>query len=656
MAKQNKKNNKVTFFVVLSVLVILGFAAYTFVCINDIHFDNNQDKFVIMSTTDVHGKSWDKKLETNTDEPNNLLCASTGVSQIRSQYPGRDLLLDNGDFYQGTVFSTLPLFEQFIGKTNILNPTAYCMKHMKYDAFNLGNHEFNWPIDTLSQYFFYLSDTSQLVCANIYYPGNNERVFKPYTTKTINVGGNDIKIGIIGLENIDVPRWDDIENYNNYSFNSADNPNGDISIEIEKVQQEMAAKGENCDFTIVMYHSGFFGEGSTQSSDFENYEQKLEAKLNDPISIYHNSESQGYRAVRNSKGIDMFVLGHDHQKLYSNTSYKNADGKDVLVVNGAKEDITKTVFKVENNDFGKPKISLDTSENVPFSNFVTDFHLKSILQPYAEEVECFLNQKISTFYGNWDFDKENKEQIIRQTDSIDLVNRAQIWYCKRFLDRKFGSNAALNNYVNITDTEHDKLLLDESQPTDIDLSITNGSVGTMPSGDDITFKTIFGLMPYGNQVNVVIVTGQDIKDMLEYNGSGRYKVGMNEGGFKTINVIGDKYTTPIVYGLNFTYDMRRPENDKVIIDGFSNGKEFDLEKTYCMAVCNYLIVNTSNPIMERIEDRLHLFNVSLDGRRDHYKNIIASYLTEKYNNDGGIYPTNMCNYNNETPSHWSIMY
>lgn len=188
----------------------------------------------------------------------------------------------------------------------------------------------------------------------------------------------------------------------------------------------MEKNGDICDFTIVSYHGGFFAEGSTSASDFENFEEKLEKKINDPVELYKNTESQGYRALRQSKGIDMFILGHDHTDIYSNHQYKNAEGKDVLVVNGAKKYMTESVFElVKDSDSSKPKIKLVESKNVQFSTCGEDSNLRNKIRPYVDSTNRLLSKDIVQLSDSWDLTKKSDDCFVQQTDMTDLINRAQ---------------------------------------------------------------------------------------------------------------------------------------------------------------------------------------------------------------------------------------
>ena len=59
----------------------------------------------------------------------------------------------------------------------------------------------------------------------------------------------------------------------------------------------------------------------------------------------------------------------------------------------------------------------------------------------------------------------------------------------------------------------------------------------------------------------------------------------------TYKTKGESFTNPVFGGLNFEYDMFRPEGSRAVIHGFANGRDFDLNKTYIVGVNNYHLGN-----------------------------------------------------------------
>jgi 2',3'-cyclic-nucleotide 2'-phosphodiesterase (5'-nucleotidase family) len=98
----------------------------------------------LLSTTDSHGHlaAWDYYADKAV--PNGLTKMATLVKQQRAEAP-HALLLDCGDTTQGT-----PLVYYFSKKDATKpNPAIAAFNAMHYDAMAVGNHEFNFGLDSM---------------------------------------------------------------------------------------------------------------------------------------------------------------------------------------------------------------------------------------------------------------------------------------------------------------------------------------------------------------------------------------------------------------------------------------------------------------------------------------------------------------------------
>ena len=118
--------------------------------------------FVILSTTDMHGKCWDVNVLTDGSETNTMLRVSTAVSQYRQSYGENMLVIDNGDLYQGTLVSVVQLGKITSGESQLPPAMALCLAHIGYDVSVLGNHEFNYPWTTMSKAYAYLDYNTKI--------------------------------------------------------------------------------------------------------------------------------------------------------------------------------------------------------------------------------------------------------------------------------------------------------------------------------------------------------------------------------------------------------------------------------------------------------------------------------------------------------------
>lgn len=114
----------------------------------------------VLGTTDLHGHvfNWDyfKDAEYKDAAGNaqGLARISTLVNQIREE-KGREntLLLDAGDTIQGTPLTYYyAKVDPITAKGGPVHPMAQAMNAIGYDAAALGNHEFNYGIETLRKF------------------------------------------------------------------------------------------------------------------------------------------------------------------------------------------------------------------------------------------------------------------------------------------------------------------------------------------------------------------------------------------------------------------------------------------------------------------------------------------------------------------------
>ncbi len=239
----------------------------------EISIGQQKVKLVILHTNDTHSQV--EPTETSSSKTANMggYARRMGVIDSIRSIEKNVLLLDAGDFSQGT-----PYFNFFNGRVEV-----DAMNRMKYDAVTLGNHEFDNGIDTLAvilknAQFPMLSTNYGLVNTAL------NGMLKPYLI----VERAGVRIGIL-TANIE-PKGLIIEsNYKGLVYNDA-----------LKTANEMAAflkRKKHCDVIICLSHLGI-------KSDYEMAQQ--------------------------SSHIDLIVGGHSHS-LLENVTEKNRLGKSVII-------------------------------------------------------------------------------------------------------------------------------------------------------------------------------------------------------------------------------------------------------------------------------------------------------------------------------------
>lgn len=363
--------------------------------------------------------------------------------------------------------------------------------------------------------------------------------------------------------------------------------------------------GEDCDFIIVSMYNGFFYDDDYEYNSMNDKAYRtLIDRANQPLVYGENTEAQAYRAVTNTTGVDMFICGADKKSFYSNMTFKNADeSKDVLVVNGASEAVTKSVFKAKyNKETEKYKIDLLTSENMNLNLFSPDQVLKNRIRPYVSDIENKLKNTPGQIVGDWNNEHEYMDYYTKQTDYADFINRAQIWAGYKIANHSSRSVDDINMKLQLLNGKNTNLQF-TSNTIYPDMSITQipgDNANKEIKNGEFRIKEATNMFPDNYYLCAVAMTGAEIKEMLEYNAEHKYNIKMNELNQKTIVVDGEPEAAPITYGLNFHYQMNRPVGHKAVIEGFANGKDFNMNDVYVVMVNDFIINSSATAIYDTI--------------------------------------------------------
>lgn len=260
-------------------IILLSFFLLTLLSLS-----GQNNKIVILHTNDTHSQiEPTEKNAARNPEMGGYARRYELITQIRNQEQ-HVVLIDAGDFSQGT-----PYYNFYGGRVEI---KGYNL--MKYDAVNLGNHEFDNGIDSLAM-LLKMAEFPVVVSNYDVKESVIHGLIKPYHI----ISKGDIKIGIFGLgvnpEGLIMER-----NYKGVKY-----------LEPVSKAQEMAGILKNkkkCDVVICMSH---LGSDST------------EVKLND------------FSLAKQTRNIDVIIGGHSHSML-ENVKTLNMDGKPVIIAQMAK--------------------------------------------------------------------------------------------------------------------------------------------------------------------------------------------------------------------------------------------------------------------------------------------------------------------------------
>ncbi|HEY8241769.1 MAG TPA: bifunctional UDP-sugar hydrolase/5'-nucleotidase [Kiritimatiellia bacterium] len=147
----------------------------------------------ILHTTDLHGHILPTRDYEGNANVGGLLRCATLIRQLRAERENV-LLVDCGDLYQGSA-------ESYLSSGRVM---IKAIDALKYDAWTLGNHEFDWGYEKLVP----LQDTTHVpvLAANIVaLPGNRMPLAK--TKSFIMREFDGVRVAIVGLITPGVPSW-----------------------------------------------------------------------------------------------------------------------------------------------------------------------------------------------------------------------------------------------------------------------------------------------------------------------------------------------------------------------------------------------------------------------------------------------------------------
>ncbi len=239
----------------------------------------NDKQIVILHSNDTHSCIYPLNVnlaDTALAGRGGYLRRAAFVEQQRKQYPNL-LLIDSGDFSQGSPYYTLNKGEVEVGLMNI----------MRYDAATIGNHEFDFGLENMARIFRMAN--FPILCSNYDFTGTPvEGTVKPWTIikrDGVNIGLFALDPKLIGL--VDTAKCQGVK-----------------YLDPVAKANEMAAllKAKKCDLVICVSHLGW---------------DKVD--MNDQIMI------------AGSRGIDLVLGGHSHTYMKQLEYVKDLDGKMVPV-------------------------------------------------------------------------------------------------------------------------------------------------------------------------------------------------------------------------------------------------------------------------------------------------------------------------------------
>ncbi|MFQ6142924.1 bifunctional metallophosphatase/5'-nucleotidase [Streptomyces seoulensis] len=508
------------------------------------HHPGRQPKryaLTVLGTTDLHGHvfNWDyfKDAEYKDAAGNaqGLARISTLVNEIRRERGRHNtLLLDAGDTIQGTPLTYYyAKVDPITAKGGPVHPMAQAMNAIGYDAAALGNHEFNYGIETLRKFEQQLD--FPLLGANALDAKTQRPAFAPYFMKKFQVhGGPPVKVAVLGLTNPGIAIWDKAYVQGKLTF---------PGLEEQAAKWVPKLRSMGADVVIVSAHSGTSGTSS----------------YGDQLPYVEDAAANVARQV---PGIDAILVGHAHLEIPELKVVNEKTGRTVVLSEPLCYAERLSVFDIDlafekgrwhvESVAASLRDSRTVADDPRITRLLKDEHAKVVT--YVNQVVGQATQALTTV------DARYKDAPI-----IDLITKVQEDVVKAAL--------AGTAYAALP-------VIAQASPFSRTSEIHAG---------DVTIRDLSSLYVYDNTLVAKLLTGAQVRAYLEY--SAQYFAQTAAGAAVDVDKLTNANNRPdynydYVSGLKYDIDVAQPAGSRIKNLTF-NGAALDDAQQFVLAVNNY---------------------------------------------------------------------
>jgi len=292
---------------------------------------------------------------------------------------------------------------------------------------------------------------------------------------------------------------------------------------------------EHADMVIGLFHSGM--------GEIENNKSEV-------------IENATWQVAKNVPGFDVIICGHDHQEAIR--WVENVDNQKVVIVNPK----SKCQFLAD--------VSVDFKLNADKKTYskqiepqLIDVKALPVSKAFEErfkasfqEVEGYVSRPV----GRFTKEINTSEAMFGDSPFVDLIHNIQL------------DLAAAD--------------ISFTAPLSFNASIDSGM---------LEVRDLFKLYRFENLLYTMNLTGQEIKDFLEFSYDKWFRQMKNESDpmlFIESSERGHRLSTMFfnydsAEGIDYVLDLKKDKGQRISISKMTNGEPFDLNKTYKVALNSY---------------------------------------------------------------------
>lgn len=270
----------------------------------------------------------------------------------------------------------------------------------------------------------------------------------------------------------------------------------------------------------------------------------------------NETENPARYVAENVKGIDLVFAAHDHQftaeKLLNH-------GKELWLLEGGSRAAALSLVTLELTIKNNQTVSVKVQgETISLKGVQADSAYSRYFRPDFLKVRAFTSRPVGTLQNTI----SSRDALFGPSAYVDMIHALQLE----------ASNADISF----------------AAPLSFNTRIEKGT---------LNYQHLFDIYPFENQLNVIKMTGQEVKGYLEYSYSGWIDTHPRESGHllgmaqdpKTgrMRLKNPAYNFDSAAGILYEVDINKPEGERIHIVSMADGTPFRPEDTYTVALTSY---------------------------------------------------------------------
>ncbi len=364
---------------------------------------------------------------------------------------------------------------------------------------------------------------------------------EPYFEPYTIIEREGIRIAVLGLITPSIPNWLPEHLWEGIVFEDM--------IESAEKWVKIIHEKEMPDIVVGLFHSGVdYNYGNLTAESYKN-------------------ENASCLVAEKVPGFDVVFVGHDHASW--NFNIVNSAGDSVLILGPLSRAenvaVANIIMEFDNDSKSWEKIS-STGEIVETKNYKADDMFMSKYLLSLNRIENYVMVPI----GQIKKTIHSSESLFGPSDFMDLIHVAQL---------------------EITGAD-----ISFASPLSFNVTIDSGWVRV---------RDLFNLYKYENFLYIMRLTGQEVKDYLEYSFGNWFNQMENDSDhvlkFKRDQegslIYSDRTGRPMLHeiyynfssasGIDYVVDISQPVGERVTFSKLRDGTEFSVDSTYNVAINSY---------------------------------------------------------------------